>query len=251
MNSKPVTRCLTLCASGLVVFALSACDSGSGGNTGGAGGSSSAGNPTTASGNPTTASGNPTTASGSPTTSSGGPGLSCPSNYCAFGDGGYVFGYADSQNMAPQKAGTSTATLAADGSLCISGNVMEATGTPPDFSDYWGCGIGINLNQTMGTMTAKNTYTLTGTGVTVGVNAVPTCTAVRVVLDQNGATPAYCADLTPGVEIPWSKFNTACWDGSGTALSGPPTSQAIKVQFVSNNMAACPFTNFCITDIKL
>jgi hypothetical protein len=164
--------------------------------------------------------------------------------------GGYAFGYSDSDP--PAGKGTSTATLAADGSLCISGQVMAlpANPTPADYSNDWGCGIGVNLDQAMGMMTAKNPFTLTGTGVTVNVNGVPSCTIARVVIDQNGATPAYCAPLTPGVEIPWSKFNTACWDGSGTALTGPPSSQALKVQFVTS-MTACPFTNFCLTQVSL
>jgi hypothetical protein len=172
------------------------------------------------------------------------------------GMGGYAFGYSDSENMMPQLPGTSTATLAADFSLCISGNVMAlpAMPTPADYSNDWGCGIGVNLNQAMATMmgqmTPKMPYTLTGTGVTVTVSNLPSCTTARVVLDQNGATPAYCAPLTSGVEIPWSAFNTACWDGSGTSLSGPPSSQAIKVQFVTG-MTACTFTDFCITDISL
>lgn len=255
MKQQSVIKYLSLGVAGVAALALVACDTGSSGNTGGQGGGSGSGSAASSSGSPTTASGNPST-SGSPASSSasgssGGPGLMCPSNYCTFGLGGYAFGYADSQNMAPQNPGTSTATLATDGSLCISGSVGIIGGTPPDYSDDWGCGIGVNVNQMMGMGTPKNAFTLTGTGVTVNVSTVPSCTVARVVLDQSGATPAYCAALTPGVEIPWSKFNTACWDGSGTALAGPPTSQSLKVQFVSSTMQACPFTNFCITDIKL
>jgi hypothetical protein len=173
--------------------------------------------------------------------------VSCTNAYCNLGDGGYAFGYSDSQNKPPQSAGTSTATLSSTG-LCISGNVMEVVAS--DYTDDWGCGIGFNLNQTMGTNTPVNAYALTGTGVTVSSSAVPACTSARVVLDQNGTT-TYCAALTPGVAIPWSSFNTACWDNSGTFLTGPPTSQALKVQFVSSPSHACPFTNFCITGVSL
>jgi hypothetical protein len=180
--------------------------------------------------------------------------LVCASNYCMFGMGGYAFGYSDSTNMVPPHAmmGTSMATLATDGSLCMSGNVMALPPTPTmqQYSDFWGCGIGVNLNQMMGMNTPKNTYTLTGTGVTVNVSGLPTCTQARVVLDQMGATPEYCAPLTPGVEIPWASFNTACWNGTGMALTGPPTSQAIKVQFVTSS-TPCTFTNFCLTQIKI
>ena len=132
--------------------------------------------------------------SSSTSSSSGGP-LSCPMQYCNLGDGGYAFAYSDSQNVAPQNPGPSTATLGTTG-LCISGSVGQITNM--DYTDDWGCGIGINLNQAMGTNTPKNTYVPTGTGVTVDTSAVPSCTTARVILDQNGT--GYCAPLTPGVE---------------------------------------------------
>jgi len=162
--------------------------------------------------------------------------------------GGYATGYSDSQNQAPMSPGTSTSTLATGGALCISGTVGQVTGN--DYTDDWGCGLSVNLNQAMGTGTTAGFYTLTGTGVIVDTTTVPSCTTARVVLDQNGTT-TYCAALTPGVEIPWSTFNTACWNNSGTALTGPPTSQAIKIQFVASAMQACPFTNFCVTGMTL
>ena len=92
-------------------------------------------------------------------------------------------------------------------------------------------------------------YTMTGTGVTVNVSGLPACTQARVVLDQSGSNEV-CAALTPGVEIPWSAFNTTCWDNTGTALSGPPSSQSIKIQFVTSP-TECQFTNFCLTQISL
>jgi hypothetical protein len=119
-----------------------------------------------------------------------------------------------------------------------------------DYADDWGCGIGVNLNQAMGSMTTFP-LVLTGTGVTVYTSPIPACTTARVILDQNGAVPGYCAVLTPGVEIPWSSFNTACWDDSGTFLTGPPSSQALRVQFVASTMQACSFSNFCVTGIQL
>jgi hypothetical protein len=101
----------------------------------------------------------------------------------------------------------------------------------------------------MGTNTPKNTATLTGSGVTVTVENLPSCTAARVIVDNNGT--AYCAPLTSGTMIPWSSFNTECWNASmGTALSGAPTAQAVKVQFVTS-MTACTFSNFCVTGITL
>jgi hypothetical protein len=179
----------------------------------------------------------------------------CPTNFCTLGGGGYAFSYADSDN---EGAGTSTATLHSDGSLCIDGHVMALPPNPSqtDYSNDWGLGIGVNLNQPMGMGTTKMPFQLTGTGVTVNVNSIPACqmaAGMRVVVDQMGATPEYCAALTPSVlgkEIPWASFNTACWDGSGTSLTAAPNSDALKVQFVTGS-TACDFKNFCITEATL
>jgi hypothetical protein len=176
--------------------------------------------------------------------SSSGP-VSCTMGYCNTGDGGYAFAYSDSQNVMPQMPGPSTATLESNGSLCISGDVGQIVNM--DYTDDWGCGVGVNLNQAMGMNTPKNTFTPTGSGVTVFTSAVPSCTTARVIIDQNGTD--YCAPLTPGVQIPWGSFNTACWNNSGPFLSGPPSSQSLKVQFVASTSQSCAFTNFCITEI--
>ncbi len=239
-------------------LALVACDNGTGGG-GGSGGSASTTTGATTSGATTSGATTTGTASTSGTSSSGsGTPLSCPTGFCAgVGDGGYAFAYADGEGTAP--TGTSMATLAADNTLCISGNTMAlpASPTPAQYTADWGCGIGVNLNQAMGTGdggTPVNAYTLTGTGVTVTVSNIPSCISssdIRVVLDQNGATPDYCATLTNGVEIPWAMFNTECWmPASGVALTGPPMSQALKVQFVTT-MTECQFTSFCIDSIAL
>jgi hypothetical protein len=182
-------------------------------------------------------------------TGGGGEPLTCPGGYCStVGKGGYVFTSSDSNTP----TGTSYAELATDGTLCMRGSVMALPPNPTDadYANDWGCEMVFNLDQSQGTDTPRNAYTLTGTGVTVNTTAVPSCTTARVVLDQDGAKPTYCALLTPGVEIPWSKFNTKCWNDSGTALSGPPSSQAIRIHFVTGTMA-CPFTDFCVTAISL
>jgi hypothetical protein len=159
--------------------------------------------------------------------------------------GGYGFVYYDGQGVPP---GPSTATLLTGSGLCFSGTVGQVMNMM--FNQDWGCGIGVNINQAMGMNPPANTMTLTGAGITVSSSPIPSCTTARLVLDSGGSS--YCAALTPGVEIPWGSFNTTCWMPSGgTYLSGPPTSPAVKVQFVSNTTASCPFTNFCITQIVL
>jgi hypothetical protein len=165
-----------------------------------------------------------------------------------FGMGGYAFSYADGDGPNATPTGMSHATLAPS-EPCISGSVMALppTPTPADLANDWGCGIGFNLNQAEGAGTTAMPYAFSGTGVTVTTTGVPPCTVARVVVDLAGTD--YCAAFTEGTAIPWTTFNTACWDNSGTALTGPPTSQSIKVQFLTSAAGACPYTNFCVTGI--
>ncbi len=247
MNHKHLDRYLCVGAAVAAGVALSGCDSGSAGGGGASdtGGSTGSGN-TTSSTHPTGSTSGNTTTSGTATAPANA--IVCTSNYCTIGMGGYAFGYSDSDP--PSGMGTSKATLASNGSLCISGNVMALPPNPTaaDYTNDWGCGIGVNVNQAMGMNTPKGTFKLTGTGVTVSVANLPSCTTARVVLDDMDGTVAYCAPLASGTEIPWASFNTECWNGMGTALSGPPTSQAIKIQFVTG-MTECDFSNFCLTEV--
>jgi hypothetical protein len=262
MNQTHLVRYLSLCALGLVALALVGCDSGSGGGEGGSTASTTTGSPSTTSGNPSTTTGSPTSSSTTGTSSSGGTGIACGmGGYCAAGTtgitgsmGGYAFAYSDAQNMPPMMVGGSSATLATDGSLCISGTVGQVmmVGGMPDYTDYWGAGIGLNLNQAMGTNSPVMSDTLTGTSITVSTTAVPSCTTARIVIDQNGATPDYCAPLISGTATDISTFNTECWmPGSGDNATAPVASQALKIQFVTNTTSSCDFTDFCITGISL
>ncbi len=271
MDQQHIGRTLSLCAPVLVTLALAGCDNGSSGV--GTGASSSAGPGSTTSGTPgsttsgtpgSTTSGTPGsttgTSTGSPTSTSSGSttgAVMCTGGYCTspIGMGGYAFSYADSQNPPPQAEGTSTATLAADGSLCISGSVglVGMMAGMPDYTDDWGCGLGINLNQAMAPAGAPiDALQLTGSTITVSTNGVPSCTTARIVLDQNG-TSAVCAPLTDGVAIDYTSFNTTCWNEMGTSLTAAPNSQALKIQFVTSGSATtpCDFTNFCITGITI
>jgi hypothetical protein len=163
--------------------------------------------------------------------------------------GGYAFVYAD--GLPPTVTGSSTATLAKN-ALCMSGHVMQLPEFPTqsDYANDWGLGIGVYLNEAMGTM-APMSYALTGTGITVSTNGVPMCTSARVIVDHGGQD--YCAPLTDGQAIPWATFSTTCWSPSvGTALSGAPSDvTAVKVQFLTSVNGPCNFTNFCITDLEL
>jgi hypothetical protein len=94
---------------------------------------------------------------------------------------------------------------------------------------------------------------LTGTGVTVKLNNIPTGGA-RVQITVPGTTMPYCAALTAttnGTEIPWASFNTKCYDtpADGTALTAAPMATNVQVQVVA--VAAAGTFDFCIEQVKV
>jgi hypothetical protein len=155
-------------------------------------------------------------------------------------DGGYAYAYQDTAGS------TACLTTAA---LCSAGNT-EA----PSSMTVWGGGIGFSLNQAMATGAQSppvDPYAVptADTGIAYALSNLPSQGARLIIND--GATPVdYCAVLTAASgTIPWSSFNTACWNGSGTALSGAPQT-ATHVQFeVTANSSPAAF-DFCVTAVS-
>jgi hypothetical protein len=151
------------------------------------------------------------------TTVAGGP-VCCPQGYCTLGTAhGYAFAYSDMND-----GGQSSASLSADGSLCVSGTVVDVTCTDQScFSSFWGAGMGVNVNQATGTASPAANYAAAGSaGITYALDGLPP--NLRLVVGDS--TTDYCVILnTASGTVPWAKFNSACWDpASGVALSGPP-----------------------------
>jgi hypothetical protein len=167
-------------------------------------------------------------------------------------DGGYVttgswHGYAWTAALTGSSitpAGFST--VPAGSPLCASGSVAPQ-------ADYGGWAmLGVNLNQAQSANAPANTVVPTGTGVTVSVSN-PGGSALRVQISgptgETDANDRWCATISGSGDfsLPWSKFNTRCWDSAGTAYSGQPL-QAIAILVPGSNTAAVPF-NFCLTSI--
>jgi hypothetical protein len=139
-------------------------------------------------------------------------------------------------------------THAAGSPYCISGSVAA-------MSDYSGTAmIGFNINQAEGATTV-GTWTPASTssgGVQVSVTnrgGSPLRIQIQGVNGGTDATQRWCADLTgSGGLIPWTSFNTACWDPTtGTAYSGQPIA-AVLVLVPGNNQTAVSY-DFCIDSL--
>ncbi len=83
--------------------------------------------------------------------------------------------------------------------------------------------IGVNLNQAS-TGGSPNPYTPTVGSITFNVSN-PGGSTVYVTLMAADSTTRWCYVLTSSnnsVTLPYSSFNTTCWDGKGTAYTGEP-----------------------------
>lgn len=199
---------------------------GTSGTTGGTGG--------TASGTGGTASGTGGTAAGTGGTT--GTGVTCDTAFKVGNDGfvrmpakdgscwhGYAYAVGDSATTVAY-CGQSAAKdfTACMGDLSISGMLTAST------ADNMYAGyvlIGFSVNEPAGGGT-KSTVTPTGTGLVV----TGTAASGRVQL-QNGST-YYCAAFTSGTAIPYTSFNTKCYDDppDGVAYAkGPIDTIALQI----------------------
>jgi hypothetical protein len=111
--------------------------------------------------------------------------------------------------------------------------------------------VGININQDMGPSTAVGSIvpTLDGLNISITNNAGG---QLRVQIQgPNGATDAtqrWCAPIPGnGGFIPWTAFNTACWDNSGTYYAMQPI-VAVLVLVPGSTTGPTVF-DFCVNTI--
>ncbi len=246
-----------------MLLAFMGCDSG-GTSSGSPGGSGSViGGDTGGSGNTPAPTGgsisvHPTTTGGSVSTGTGGGGnttpgcgtapsatgsLSMSSTYVT-GSNYSGYGYAFISPSATVGGTSTNCTMGGTKAICAGGTL------PADSSNGTIAGIGLNLNQSSATGSTANNLSITLSSVTVGfVN--PGGSALRVQIVQ-GTSTYYCYDIstaTSPVTLTPSQFNTACYNGSGTAWDGTNAS-AVQLIIPSLATANVPFAA-CLTSLTL
>ncbi|HEX7597599.1 MAG TPA: hypothetical protein VF518_05255 [Polyangia bacterium] len=177
-----------------------------------------------------------------------GNGLCCPANYCTTGAAkAYQFAYSDRTD-----GGESSAMLGTSSRLCVSGTAMGAScDTQSCFSTHWGGGLGVNLNQAQTDGATAMNFTAAGSaGVTYSLDNF--VQGMRIVVGDSKTD--YCVNLVSGSgTIPWRSFNSACWNGTGVSLSGPPANfTSIRFQVASDAVYDINIDfNFCVTQLSL
>jgi hypothetical protein len=244
-----------------------------GGGSGGSGGSpSGGGGTTTSSGGTTTSSGGTTTSSGGTATSSGGTTTSSGGTTTSSGTGGAttpIGGSTGARQCAPRTATTPTITssggLACPGGLCTVETyagmlyvysdgtsticagpdnlcVSGTTGVADTAGKIWGAGVGFNLDKADPPAEVQ----LSGTGMTYALSALPS-QGMRAQVTVGSKD--YCVKLASASgTVAWADFNTACWDNSGTKLSGAPKTPHIGFQVTAGSTAGT--FDFCVTKVS-
>jgi hypothetical protein len=114
-----------------------------------------------------------------------------------------------------------------------------------DYAINWGILVGAATRDPVrGIGVGYRTITLTVTGWESGrLLAV-------VHLADDPCNVVYCAEMTSGVPIKLSSFNTECFFGSGTDLSLADLAKIDKVAVqVPSRRTAVTLSNFCLTKI--
>ncbi len=154
-------------------------------------------------------------------------------------------------------------TAAAPGSS-ISPKDFSASAAPPlcahgsvaPTEDYSGWAmLGINVNQQQGANSPDNPWTPTGTGLLINVENVAGSELRVQLTGTNGETDAserWCAELLANgstVFIPWSAFNTSCWDGTGAPYAMQPI-RAISIIVPGGATTEVAF-DFCLHSLDI
>jgi hypothetical protein len=131
---------------------------------------------------------------------------------------GYAYVGADSVGSTVTPA--SFASCGTPCTLTMMGTVAPAT-TTNSFAGF--AYLGVNVNQDAASSTT-GTLTPTGTGLIVSFAATTGGLPFRVQVGSSSTTWCYTVTGTSPVTIPWSSFNTMCWDGTGGAYAKQPIS---------------------------
>ena len=282
----PAVACLSGGSSSPTAF-----DGGGSSSSGGSSGSGSGSGATSSSGGGTTSSSSG--GSGSSSGSSGGGTSTVPltptstgyvdvnalgivGSWYAYGDGwgdnGGPPGDCETQGNHPSSAcsvitspgpsvvdgGTVGFPPSADG-MCLSGTAAQVIGTPPDYSNIYGIGIGLDLNNMGGNKQPYDAASNDVVGFEFDVSGLPTTGTVRVELpipatDSSG--DSYSETLAQGTTHMKVLFSDSSFAPSFTPPNGtteppfnPSTVESIQFHVVTQVSASIPVTNFCINNL--
>jgi hypothetical protein len=132
--------------------------------------------------------------------------------------------------------------------LCVTGYVPVVPPNPS--ADVWSnnwVNIGVNARET-GDPIGK-AYS----SIAVSVSSAPT-SGFRILLHRLGdpvGADYCCLGATSGTPVPLTRFNTACWDNSGSAFVAADAAniEFVEVSVPATTQSAITLTNMCLNSI--
>jgi hypothetical protein len=226
---------------------------GSGGSTGGSGGDTSTGGAGGSTGGDTSTGGTGGSTGGAGG-GAGGPPLECSDAFDTH-DGGYVtspgssgcwqgYPYTVTDALGTTVTPSEFSTCTEDScSLCVSGTIVADAA----YGNY--VGLGFNTNQIAEADAPLNTVIPTGAGLTVSFTN-PGGTTLRAQIQT--PTVQWCYTLTGSsgtVTIPYSSFNTACWDPLDGVYYAGESITGVQLTVPGNGVSSTSY-DFCLVSAK-
>jgi len=126
-----------------------------------------------------------------------------------------------------------------------------ASGTVAADLDFGGVGlVGYNLNQAKASTTLGTWSVGTTTGLTYDVSNLGS-SELRLQIEGLAGYPsaAWCYVITNSSgTIPWSSFNTRCWDGLGSSYNGATPLSAVVLLVPGSDAYSTPF-HVCLNSL--
>jgi hypothetical protein len=160
----------------------------------------------------------------------------------------------------PEDGGTGSFPQTTPGTMCLSGTAAQVIGTPPDYSNIFGIGIGLDFNNPSGTPLPYDAAMNQITGFQFTVAGLPTGT-VRVefaepATDTSGDAWSYTLTSNGQVTVNLASGTGAgdlspSFTPTGTQPAFDPTKvESIQFHVVTNTSGAIAVSNFCISDLQ-
>jgi hypothetical protein len=181
-----------------------------------------------------------------------------PSSACS----SITFPTAPSASDAGEGGAVAVFTQTTPGTMCLSGTAAKIIGSPPDYSNIFGIGIGLDFNNVGGVKMPYDAPTNKVTGFSFTVTGVPTG-GIRVELPTTDTTAmgsdsyaitvmrdgTYTADLMSGTAAPALSPSFAATGFTEPAFK-PANLLSLQFHVVTNVTAAIPVANLCVSNVS-
>jgi hypothetical protein len=155
---------------------------------------------------------------------------------------------------APTDGGTATFPQMTAGTMCLSGTAAQVVGTPLDYSNIYGIGMGLDLSNPSGTPAPYDAKQVGIKALSFTVSGLPNA-MVRVELttpetDPSGDAWSYALTSNGPTTVDLTKLSPS-FPMAGEPAFDPSQIEAIQFHVATSPSAAAPVTDFCISQLAV